>query len=147
MEACKFDQYLVRVHGSGRLTKRNRQFLRKFDVRPHFFGPESQGHLVQEPVTVPSSSSVPGDYQGFGRHELMVDPPRARVDPSDPTPIPPVPMSPVSPMSPSEVVSTPTPEKISTPGIVSEPAPVITPRRSVRTRKLPQKLNDYCLYE
>ena len=29
MEVKKFDQYLVMVHGSGRLTTRNRQFLRK----------------------------------------------------------------------------------------------------------------------
>ena len=28
-----FDQYLVKVHGSGRLTLRNRRFLRKFQVR------------------------------------------------------------------------------------------------------------------
>ena len=30
VEACEHDQYLVRVDGSGRITKRNRRFLRAF---------------------------------------------------------------------------------------------------------------------
>ena len=31
--AGKYDQYLVRVHGTGRLTVRNRRFLRRFTLR------------------------------------------------------------------------------------------------------------------
>ena len=31
--AGKYDQYLVRVHGTGRLTVRNRRFLRKYTLR------------------------------------------------------------------------------------------------------------------
>ena len=30
VETCGHDQYLIRVDGSGRITKRNRQFLRAF---------------------------------------------------------------------------------------------------------------------
>ena len=33
MTAGKYDQYLVRVHGTGRLTVRNRCFLRKYSLR------------------------------------------------------------------------------------------------------------------
>ncbi len=67
------DQYLVKVHGSGRLTLRNRRFLRKFKVRTPFIeehpgpirgtgrplsppaeasrgGPLTQGPSVQEPA-------------------------------------------------------------------------------------------------
>ena len=146
MEACEFDQYLVKVHGSGRVTKRNRQFLRKFDVRPHFFGPDSQGHLVQEPTSAPTSSSPPGDYLRIRRQELAVDP-------SDTISIPRTPLILPGGKSPARITSEEmypkkiSPGKISTPEQVLEPAPVTTSRRSVRTRKLPQKLNDYCLYE
>ena len=34
VEVLKFDQYIVRVNGSGRLTRRNRRFLRKFEQSP-----------------------------------------------------------------------------------------------------------------
>ena len=32
------EQYLVKVHGSGRVTRRNRSFLRKYKTIPHYFG-------------------------------------------------------------------------------------------------------------
>ena len=161
VEACEFDQYLVKVHGSGRVTKRNRQFLRKFDVRPHFFGPDSQRYSEQEPTSAPTSSSPPGDYLRIRRQELAVDPsdtisiPRtpiilpggkspAGITPKEISPekIPPGKLYPEE-MSPEKI----SPGKISTPEKAPEPVPVITSRRSVRTRKLPQRLNDYCLYE
>ena len=38
--AGKNDQYLVKVHGTGRLTVRNRRFLRKYTLRPSFVAAE-----------------------------------------------------------------------------------------------------------
>jgi len=35
VEVLKFDQYIVKVNGSGRLTRRNRRFLRKFEQSPY----------------------------------------------------------------------------------------------------------------
>jgi len=46
IEARDFDQYLVKVSGSGRLTLRNRRFLRKFD--PHMFYANQQSHLSNQ---------------------------------------------------------------------------------------------------
>ena len=40
--AGKYDQYLVRVHGTGRLTVRNRRFLRKYMLRSPTVGGESE---------------------------------------------------------------------------------------------------------
>jgi len=44
------DQYLVKVHGSGRLTLRNRRFLRKFNLRSQCV--ESQPSAIMPPFLV-----------------------------------------------------------------------------------------------
>ena len=55
------DQYLVKVHGSGRLTLRNRRFLRKFNLRSQCV--ESQPSAIMPPPVLiqehPVSSDTP----------------------------------------------------------------------------------------
>ena len=79
--ACKqHDQYLVKVQGSGKLTLRNRRFLRKFQIRSPVvqnLGPDAvkdgfptvQNPVVkdsaqpQRKISVQQSSSIPLDTQ------------------------------------------------------------------------------------
>ena len=88
VEVRDFDQYMIKIHGSGRLTTRNRKFLRK--ITPYCPAPKSS-HLpvqVDEPGTIPplprvDSHVAPDSAQGSGEHvepecttpvELPVDP-------------------------------------------------------------------------
>ena len=51
------DQYLVRIHGSGRLTLRNRRFLRKYQLRPSIINADLPIH--SEPDHGTESASYP----------------------------------------------------------------------------------------
>ena len=54
VEVKEFDQYVVKIHGSGRLTTRNRKFLRQ--ITPYCPAPQSTAHPIhQEPLHEPSS--------------------------------------------------------------------------------------------
>ena len=61
------DQYLVKVHGSGRLTLRNRRFLRKFQLRPQ---------------------CLEGQPAAFMPHILVQEHPVSSATPSASTPMP-----------------------------------------------------------
>ena len=57
MECKEFDQYVVKVDGAGRLTLRNRKFLRKLTaIRKH---PVPTGKEVLKPVIPPVLPSTP----------------------------------------------------------------------------------------
>ena len=51
------DQYLVKVHGSGRITLRNRRFLRKFQMRNQFM--EDCAPWQENARAVPQGNNVP----------------------------------------------------------------------------------------
>ena len=67
--ACKDnDQYLVKVHGTGRLTLRNRRFLRKFELRKQTVQPAHA--VVGMPNLIPQKTSDPvTDRQEQKHHE------------------------------------------------------------------------------
>jgi hypothetical protein len=58
IEVRQFDQYVIRVDGSGRVTLRNRKFLRKFTpaVQLHFNRPSIHYHQQQSPSDIPMSN-------------------------------------------------------------------------------------------
>ena len=57
------DQYLVRVHGTGRVTLRNRRFLRKFVPRRDPECLESMNSpVIRDSLTNPSPNSTCADY-------------------------------------------------------------------------------------
>lgn len=58
------DQYLVRVHGTGRVTLRNRRFLRKFNLR----SPELGGDSLPPTCLRPSTMRAPPDIDRTAPH-------------------------------------------------------------------------------
>ena len=112
-EKRDFDQYLIRVDGSGRLTVRNRKFLRKitpFQLTKHF--PDSSAPPALSPDC--SDDHPPQPQQ----HDQSPDTP-SLASPETPAP----PTSPPSPPSP--------------------PASAVEgPRRSARERREPDRLAD-----
>lgn len=101
VEVKDFDQYLVKVSGSGRITLRNRKFIKKFEPHPlvgrqptipppSFPAPPSVPFKIDPPaqstptdpeVTVPDQHIVVPTYQDKNRVETS--PPR-RSNPADP---------------------------------------------------------------
>lgn len=72
IEVRQFDQYVIRVDGSGRVTLRNRKFLRKYipvylAKRPHTIIEDLPAHVLplhtrdDSPVNVPSKICKPSD--------------------------------------------------------------------------------------
>ena len=42
----KYDQYLVKIHGTGRLTVRNRRFIRKYTLRSPYVSSENEAPRI-----------------------------------------------------------------------------------------------------
>ncbi len=61
------DQYLVRVHGTGRVTLRNRRFLRRFTLRS-----SELGDCTPPPGSMQVSSIPKGN--GFSQHDSAEEP-------------------------------------------------------------------------
>ena len=124
------NKYRVKVDGSGRVTDRNRQFLRKFTpVTQAQPGPRPEFH---QPVVDPAEPEIP--YQSptpvvRDQEPVVSDPePPPVVIPQTPTPIIPQPVAqPPTPGSPSFI----TPP--------STPVAPIPPRRSTRVSKPPER--------
>ena len=132
------NKYRVKVDGSGRVTDRNRQFLRQFTPvtqaqpgpRPDYYPPvvDSEPHvsLPQNPEPVLSNPEPVAN---------VPEPPTPTPGPPEtPTPSPPQTPTP----SPSQPVAPPTTS--GSPSFVTPPStPVATtpPRRSTRVRKPP----------
>lgn len=145
IEVKQFDQYVIRVDGSGRVTLRNRQFLRKFI--PIY--PQSSRHLLPDkgiplqtfihpahihgmPSTTatqltPSSPGVTEPTQTPTTHQVPTSGMSEKSNhPTDPHPQ----EDPSSPPLPSSVQTEP------------PPSPT-TPRRSERITRKPKWHNDY----
>ena len=124
------NKYRVKVDGSGRVTDRNRQFLRKFTpVTQTQPGPRPEFH---QPVVDPAEPEIP--YQSptpvvRDQEPVVSDPePPPVVIPQTPTPIIPQPVAqPPTPGSPS-IITPP-----------STPVAPIPPRRSTRVSKPPER--------
>ena len=173
VEVRQYHQYVIRVDGSGRITIRNRRFLRKYipacqpnrkrtildDLR--FLptsNPSDQSQLTPTPPTdVPIHPDAPSDSPS----KLLVTPATTSIIPRSPT----APITPPCPPGPSQEPSTanptvtspyssthpeaPCPEVPSQPPIRGDPEPSPTNlRRSTRIRRPPkwQTSGDYILY-
>ena len=158
------DQYVVRIAGSGRLTLRNRRFLRKFT--PHFSSPTVPSVIPSNGAHSGSAASLPGTSEPIQspptRHATAVGlpsvpEPGSQMQPPFVSGTPPAlvpPSTPVTsaeahpmrlsfgdlPESPSAVCS---PESTTAPETVSSPPPVVfspplpdqcTPQRPRRDR-------------
>ena len=118
VEAREHDQYVIKVDGSGRMTLRNRKFLKKitpYSMTKHF---------------KPSSESIP----------LPAARPQSEPEPVV-TPAPELPPAPALVEEPAPVIEPqpPSPEPVSQP---TQPplAPEPEPRRSSRQRQAPERL-------
>ena len=136
LENLGYNKYRVKVDGSGRVTDRNRQFLRQFtpvtSIQP---GPHPEASYVPEPIVEPHS-------------DIAIDP-RPVNQPQQPIQIiPNLPPEPQIPNTP-EPVASPQQEPPTTPESPSFVTPPTTPvapgppRRSTRVNlgKPPERLN------
>ena len=133
VEDLGFNKYRIRIDGSGRMTDRNRQFLRKFTpFTPSLPGP-SQNHFPVMPIP-------PSENQSFLPPSPVVSEPSEPVTLPVPTsPAPSSPPLPSSPPSPTFVTPPSSPVAPDIPSTSPDPpsAPVelpFEPRRSTRVR-------------
>ena len=124
LEDLGFNKYRVKVDGSGRITDRNRQFLRKF---------------------TPVTPSMPGPNPDTGNQQVNPSPARSHIPQLfDPTPTSQEQETPQVVNPPSFPVSSPpTPQRVdvpSTPASPSSPS-FITPPSSPITPNLPEPVN------
>ena len=162
IEVRQYHQYVVRVDGSGRITIRNRKFLRKYTPACQ---PDRQRTILDDlrylPLTPTTPTDVPilPDASSHSPSNLPVTPtsptsitPRSPPAPTTPPCLPGLPQEPsttepttISPVQPQasdqEVPSQP-------PTHADPDSPPITLRRSTRIRKPPQwqTSGDYILY-
>lgn len=159
VEVRQFDQYLVRVDGSGRLTLRNRKFLRKY--RPVYHRGTVIDDLARRPYSIPvkeKSSVLPTFPKPSGTHpgDTFADQPITIPDgPAQPTELDidePVnsPAPDPAPDPDTQVAPKPTPTSAQHTPLVKEAqpppdAPAAMPeiRRSTRVKRLPQWTKDY----
>ena len=146
MECLGHDSYTIKVDGSGRLTKRNRQFLRKF-TPPLLNAPQPPSRLMSCPPLIPSLPSVAPAPANNVSHtapnvlEATQQPPTGTL-PSTPatpcaTPATPITTSPSgneSPVGPA-AHDIPRVEEDITSDVLSTPAP--SPARELRPRRAP----------
>ena len=143
IEVKQFDQYVVRVHGSGRPTLRNRKFLRKYvpAVLPSSSRTipsiPAQVHKAPEPPTV-----VP-NQKTIAPPPTVVGPAQAsQTEPGDVTHPPP---------QPSDLIPTTPPTTDNTPVAPLPDLQIASPttrptviRRSTREKRKPAYLRDFC---
>lgn len=158
VEVRQDDQYVVKVDGSGRITLRNRKFLRKFHpFRNDLLPPRTIYDDLATSVATPASSAAPCSPS-------LVSVPVTPVMKTGPTP-PPVPASPDSPLRgpQPDPVTTVAPDQ-GTPGrptphmprpgpgasVTSPPGPAASSpvtglRRSIRATSVPAWHKDYSM--
>ena len=149
VEVRQFDQYVVRLDGSRRVTLRNRKFLRKFIPALQDQQPAFQLPRLQEPVTKQPLTTLPSDCTT----EPLALPNQSPPPTAEPTPAP-TPTCPNTPTRPPHSplgTSTKNPS-LPTPDLPSgydpdleNPPPPSTPRRSMRQTTKPKRLADYVL--
>ena len=87
MEALPYDQYSVRVDGSGRLTRRNRRFLKAYKPAQLTVSPRQQStHYVplqdigvgaRNSIVMPPSGMVDEvPFDGSSTHDMVMEPDR-----------------------------------------------------------------------
>ena len=143
IEVKQHDQYLVKVDGSGRITLRNRKFLRRFTpVRE-----PTLMHQVTNPATrvqtwpTPTASEPAPNQRNVG-HTMGTPPPVSEMSPET-TQDPALPQD-MAEQEPRIPVQPPTPPKAT---LVDEPPlmPAESPRPS-RIRKKPAWHDDYAMH-
>ena len=131
LENMGYNKYRVKIDGSGRVTDRNRQYLRQFSpVTSQQPGPRPEPRYIPKPVVEPKYQPV--------FEPLPVSPPQQQVQIIPDTPVqttpdqaaPSQPASPSTPESPSFVTPPSTP-------VTREPS--LLPRRSTRISKPPDR--------
>ena len=105
VEVRQFDQYVVRVDGSGRVTLRNRKHLRQYT--PHV----ARAPLVNSPSVVPLATTTPVAPAGLQPEtpSHRAPPHRELADRTPPTPRPTAPMPATPPMPRPETLAWPQP--------------------------------------
>ena len=149
LEDLGYNKYCVKVDGSGRITDRNRQFLRKFTpMTPSLPGPSpninptpagDQNYQPVNPTPVRERSQHFDHPLGIQNYPESRSPPRIATPESIPT-TPSIPEAPSSPASPSFI--TPPSSPVSSPsspeavGVQpTSPETPIFPRRSTRVTR------------
>ena len=154
VEVRQFDQYVVRLDGSRRVTLRNRKFLRKYIPaltplpiqNPKILFPQSTSVPVSDksgPTGLPIHSQFdhnPGSIPEAIQSDDPIVYTNVPTTPSDDLPQNLIQPSPIqqTPISKSQVAS-----KDNIPSLSNDR---IQPRRSERLRKIPSHLKDYKLY-
>ena len=131
LENLGYNKYRIKVDGSGRVTDRNRQYLRQFSpVTTPQPGPRPDTSYVPTPVAGPES-------QPFVDPEPVVQLPEPQLPATPPRQVAyPQPTSPTTPESPSFATPPTTPEP---PVAIEPPVAVEPPRRSTRVRNPPDR--------
>ena len=135
LENMGHNKYRIKVDGSGRVTDRNRQFLRQFTpVTPSQPGPRPDNVIVPTPVAEP-------EPQRMVEPEPVAPPPQPVEIPLGTNPGAQVPSTP-TPVAPSTPTSPATPESPSFVTPPTTPTTVLPPRRSTRVNfgKIPDRL-------
>ena len=139
IENLGYNKYRIKVDGSGRVTDRNRQYLRQFSpVTSPLPGPHPGPSYVHKPVVEPQHQPViEPEYQPVEapQQQPQIIPDMIPETPAPSTPrqvVVPQPDSPTTPGSPSFVTPPTTP---------AAPAPVEPPRRSTRISRPPDRFN------
>ena len=151
LEHLGFNKYRVKIDGSGRVTDRNRQFLRKFTpLTPSLPGPSPNSSIDQQVDTsitrVPSYSeaSTPNTPARSDFHQqfdpMPITPETPLSSPSTPRPAetPSSPMSPSFETPPSSPITVPLSQE--TPTLPTSTETPALPRRSGRVSRPPEKL-------
>ena len=149
LEDLGYNKYRVKVDGSGRVTDRNRQFLRKFTpVTPSLPGPTPNTVINPNPQPVNPIPASSQRNQPFDPSPVIQNIPEPVVNPEPSSPIAPshsdTPESPASPSfvtPPSSPVQLPDIPEASCPS--PNPVPQVQPqvRRSTRIRNPPKRYN------
>ena len=155
IEVRQYDQYVIRVDGSGRVTLRNRRFLRRFEPmvsrRPtlqislNHSKPTSQEPMTLQPTPPKTheASPPPGTLQASSPPGTRgTSPPPGIDEASSPPRTPTAPPPPLHFYTPGPDRTLPSPSASTNHGPPTTREP---PRRSTRTRRSPAYLSQYDL--
>ena len=138
LEHLGFNKYRVKIDGSGRVTNRNRQFLRKFTpLTPSLPGPSpnsSSDQQVDPSYLESQTTNTPArrhSNQQFDPTLITPETPLSSTSPTSPT-------SPSFETPPSSPVTVPMSPEI--PELPMSPETPVLPRRSGRVSPPPEKL-------
>ena len=123
VEIRPYDQYVIRIHGSGRLTLRNRKFLKK--IKPYCHNPHPTALPCPDPAE-PDSKNITKGRDSTGS------------TPKQSEQVPIIDNLPEEPGVQDDVPSGPQSHSEQEPQVHDEP---VVPRRSARARAEPDRLN------